>query len=94
MQYASVARFGWKLDHMNKLEAAWRWAHEAYVTASADIERVRDCCDANAGLIDVARARLKRAEALKARILAEMERPEEKSGEPADLQNAAGLYVL
>jgi hypothetical protein len=48
------------------------------MAARADYDRVLDGCKANGGLIDVARIRLERAEALRARLLAKMERLEER----------------
>jgi hypothetical protein len=58
------------------LEMEWRQAHDAVMAARADYERVLDCCRAKGGLIDIARIRLGRAEALKARLYAKIERLE------------------
>jgi hypothetical protein len=63
---------------VNNVETEWRRAHEACMAARADYDRVLDGCKANGGLIDVARIRLERAEALRARLLAKMERLEER----------------
>jgi hypothetical protein len=62
---------------LNDLETEWRRAYQACVAARADYERVQDCCKANGGLIDVARLRMERAEVLKARLMAKMERAED-----------------
>jgi hypothetical protein len=65
---------------LDNLETQWRQAYEACVNARADYERVQDCCAANGGLIDVARLRMDRAEALKVRLMIKMERAEVRLG--------------
>jgi hypothetical protein len=70
---------------LNNLETQWRQAYEACVNARADFVRVQDCCKANGGLIDVARLRVERAEALKVRLMTKMECAEVRliSGSPS-----------
>jgi hypothetical protein len=84
MQYASMSSMDLELDgKMSDLETEWRRAHDAVTAARADYERVLDCCRANGGLIDIARIRLGRAEAAKARIFAKIEKLENcMVGEP------------
>ena len=60
-------------ERMVALEAEWRHVYEASVAARADIERLQGCCNANVGLVHVARARLERFEALKARVVEKIE---------------------
>jgi hypothetical protein len=59
------------------LETEWRQAYRACEAARADYDRVRDCRRSNGGLIDVALLRLERAEALKGRLMARIERGED-----------------
>jgi hypothetical protein len=60
--------------HMNYLEMEWRRAHESWLVARSDCEILEAREAVNANLANLARERLDRAEALKARILAKMER--------------------
>jgi hypothetical protein len=62
---------------MNTLETEWRQAYESSMIARADYQSLATGSKPNADLIDRARERLERAEALKARILAKIERLEE-----------------
>ena len=63
--------------HMNNLETEWRQAYESSIVARADYQALAASPKSNARLIDVARERLDRTEALKARILAKIERLED-----------------
>jgi hypothetical protein len=65
--------------HMNNLESEWRQAYEASIIARADYEALAATpqTKTNAGLLARARARLDRTEALKARIMAKIERLED-----------------
>jgi hypothetical protein len=62
---------------MNKLELEWRQAYETSIVARADYQSLAAGPKANADLLDQARERLDRAEALKARIMAKIERLED-----------------
>jgi hypothetical protein len=61
---------------MNYLESEWRQVYEASIVARAEYQALAANAKANADLLDTARERLDRAEALKARILAKIERLE------------------
>jgi hypothetical protein len=63
--------------HMNNLEQEWRQAYESSIVARADYQSLAASPKANADLLDMARERLDRSEALKARIMAKIERLEE-----------------
>jgi hypothetical protein len=63
--------------HMNNLESEWRLAYESSIVARADYQSLAATPKANADLLDRARERLDRAEALKARIMAKIERLED-----------------
>ena len=63
--------------HMNNLELEWRRAYEASIGARAEYQCLAASPQANADLLDTARERLDRAEALKARIMAKIERVED-----------------
>jgi hypothetical protein len=63
-------------SQMNRLELEWRQAYEASIVARADYQSLAACTSADADLQDLARERLDRAEALKARIMAKIERLE------------------
>lgn len=63
--------------HMNNLELEWRQAYESSIVARADFQSLAASPKANADLIDMARERLDRTEALKARIMAKIERLED-----------------
>lgn len=65
-------------SHMNNLELEWRQAYESSIAARADYQSLvaagpkTDTC-----LVDRARERVDRSEALKARIMAKIERLED-----------------
>jgi hypothetical protein len=63
--------------HMNNLELEWRQAYESSMVARANYQSLAASPKANADLLDMARERLDRAEALKARIMAKIERLED-----------------
>ena len=63
--------------HMNNLEQEWRQAYESSIVARADYQSLAASPKANADLLDMARERLDRSEALKARIMAKIERIED-----------------
>ena len=62
---------------MNSLEQEWRQAYESSIVARADYQSLAASPKANADLLDMARERLDRSEALKARIMAKIERLED-----------------
>lgn len=64
--------------HMNNLELEWRQAYEASIAARAAYQALAAQRKANVDLVDTARERLDRAEALKARIMAKIERLEDQ----------------
>lgn len=59
---------------MNNLESEWRQAYEASIGARAEYQALAASRKANVDMLDKARERLDRAEALKARIMAKIER--------------------
>jgi hypothetical protein len=63
--------------HMNNLELEWRRAYETSIVARADYQSLAASPKANAHLLVLARDRLDRTEALKARIMARIERLED-----------------
>jgi hypothetical protein len=63
---------------MNNLESEWRQAYETSIVARAEYQALAANPKANADLLDTARERLDRAEALKARIMAKIERLEDQ----------------
>ena len=63
--------------HMNNLETEWRQAYESSIVARADYQSLAASPKANADLLDLARELLDRTEALKARIMAKIERLED-----------------
>jgi hypothetical protein len=63
---------------MSALEAEWRQGYEASIIARAEYQALAADRRANATLLDAARERLDRAEALKARIMAKIERLEHR----------------
>jgi hypothetical protein len=65
-------------SQMISLELEWRQAYEASIIARADYQALAASRDANADLLDSANERLDRAEALKARIMARIERLEDR----------------
>ncbi|MGO9513695.1 MAG: hypothetical protein ACLP2F_08650 [Steroidobacteraceae bacterium] len=62
---------------MNNLEFEWRQAYEASIVARTEYQALAADPKAKADLLDAARERLDRAEALKARIMAKIERLED-----------------
>jgi hypothetical protein len=73
-----VSRFDRDLDtKMVSLESEWRQVYEASIVARADYQRLAADKKASAELLDCARERLDQAEALKARIMAKIERLED-----------------
>jgi len=62
---------------MNNLETEWRQAYEAGIVASADYRSLAASPKVNPNLLDRIRQRVDRCEALKARIMAKIERLEE-----------------
>ena len=62
---------------MVDLEYEWRHAYEASMIARGDYQSLAASTAATAELLDMARERLDRAEALKARIMAKIERLED-----------------
>ncbi len=62
--------------HMNNLETEWRQAYETSIAARADYQALAASPKASADMLDLARERLDRTEALKARIMAKIERLE------------------
>jgi hypothetical protein len=63
--------------HMNNLEMEWRQAYESSIVARADYQALATAPRPNAKLLLGARERLERTEALKARIMAKIERLED-----------------
>jgi hypothetical protein len=62
---------------MSHLEMEWRQAYESSILARSDYQILAASSKANANLLDMARERLDRTEALKARIMATIERLED-----------------
>jgi hypothetical protein len=63
--------------HMNNLEMEWRQAYESSIVARADYQSLAASPKADVEMLDMARERLDRTEALKARIMAKIERLED-----------------
>ena len=63
--------------HMNNLETEWSQAYEAGVVARTDYQSLAAGTRVDADLLDRARERVERTEALKARIMAKIERLED-----------------
>lgn len=63
---------------MVDLEYEWRQAYEDSIVARADYQSLAANAGATAELLDIARERLDRAEAMKARIMNKIERFEER----------------
>jgi hypothetical protein len=63
-------------SQMNNLELEWRQAYESSIAARGDYQSLAANPKANADRLDMARERLDRAEALKARIMGKIERLE------------------
>ena len=62
---------------MSHLETEWRQAYESSIVARADYQILAASPKVRANILDMARERLDRTEALKARIMAKMERLED-----------------
>jgi len=62
---------------MNHLEVEWRQAYESSIVARSDYQVLAAGTKASSSLLDMARQRLERIEALKARIMAKIERLED-----------------
>jgi hypothetical protein len=62
---------------MSNLEFEWRQVYEASIVARADYQSLAADPKCDADLIDAARERLDRANAMKARIMAKIERLED-----------------
>jgi hypothetical protein len=62
---------------MSRLEREWRQAYGASVVARSDYQILAASSKVNSNLLDMARERVERSEAQKARILAKMERLED-----------------
>ena len=72
-----MSSLGFDLDtQMSNLESEWRHGYEASIAARAEYQALAAGRKANAAALDAARERLDRAEALKARIMAKIERLE------------------
>ena len=63
---------------MNHLEFEWRQGYEASIVARAEYQALAANRKTKAAVLDAARERLDRAEALKARIMVKIERLEER----------------
>jgi hypothetical protein len=71
-------RLDFDLDtQMTRLESEWRQGYEASIAARAEYQALAADRNANADLLDAARERLDRAEALKSRIMTKIERLED-----------------
>jgi hypothetical protein len=64
-------------SRMNSLEQEWRQAYESSIVARADYQSMAAIPKADSQLLDLARERVDRTEALKARIMAKIERLED-----------------
>jgi hypothetical protein len=63
--------------HMNNLELEWRQAYESSIVARADYQSLAAAPKSDLHLLELARERIERSEALKARIMAKIERLED-----------------
>jgi hypothetical protein len=73
-----VSSLDFDLDlHMNNLEQEWRQAYESGIVARTDYQSLAERPKRSAALLEPARARLERCEAVKARIMAKIERLED-----------------
>jgi len=72
-----VSKLDLDLDtQMNNLESEWRQVYEDSIAARAEYQSLAAAKQASAELLDTARERLDRAEALKSRIMVKIERLE------------------
>jgi hypothetical protein len=62
---------------INNLELEWRLVYEASMVARADYQALAAAPSSSVDALDMARERLERAEAKKARIMAKIERLED-----------------
>jgi uncharacterized protein (UPF0262 family) len=62
---------------INNLELEWRLVYEASMVARADYQALAAAASSSVDALDMARERLERAEAKKARIMAKIERLED-----------------
>ncbi len=77
-KHEPVARQNIDFDiQMNRLEFEWRQGYEASIAARAEYQALAADCNAKVELLDAARERLDRAEAVKSRIMAKIERLED-----------------
>jgi hypothetical protein len=65
-------------SQLHELEMEWRLAYETSIVARADYQSLALSSAASAELLDMARERLDRAEALKARMMVKIERREDQ----------------
>jgi hypothetical protein len=73
-----MSSLDFELDtHMNGLELEWRQAYESSIIARADYQSLAASPEPRVDLLEMARERLDRSEALKARIMAKIERLED-----------------
>jgi hypothetical protein len=73
-----TSSFDFDLDtQMSQLEFEWRQGYEASIAARAEYQALAADRNANCDSLDAARERLDRAEALKARVMAKIERLED-----------------
>jgi hypothetical protein len=78
VQEQTMSSLDFDLDsRMNSLEQEWRQAYESSIVARADYQSLTMGTKADSKLLDLARDRLDRTEALKARIMAKIERLED-----------------
>ncbi len=63
---------------INDLELEWRSVYEASMAARADYQSLAASASSSLEMLDMARERLERAEARKARIMAKIERLENR----------------
>ena len=63
--------------HMNNMEMEWRRAYESSIVSRAVYQLLAASSEASADMLDLARERLDRTEALKTRIMAKIERLED-----------------
>jgi hypothetical protein len=74
-----MSGFDFDIDgQMYDLEMEWRQAYEAGIVAQADYESLARGRAAHGRLLEQARKRLERAEALKARVMVKIERLEDR----------------
>jgi hypothetical protein len=64
-------------SQMNNLELEWRQAYESSIVLRTDYQAMAANPEARVEMVDLARERLDRSEALKARIMAKIERLED-----------------